>query len=104
MSSTYCIDKILKQLNQNGISNSNIHISYETGTVTVTTDQPSSVVLNSIEKTGMKAVLKGYGSATRKRMHNSHSIIVFFKKKTMCTYIYYYCRQCELWRCCCHAG
>lgn len=68
MSSTLCANKILEQLKQNGISKSDIHISYETGTVTVTTNQQSSVVLDSIEKTGMKAVLKGYGSATRKRL------------------------------------
>jgi len=66
MSSPSCADKIQDQLSQNGISKSNINISYETGTVTVTTDQPSSLILNSIEKTGIKAVLKGYGSATCK--------------------------------------
>lgn len=64
-------DKIYEQLNQNGIPKSDINISFEKGTVTVNTDQPSSVVLDSIEKTGSKAVLKGYGSAARK-------IITFF--------------------------
>jgi len=64
MSNPLCADKILKQLVQNGISKSDIHISYETETITVKTDQPSSIILNSIEKTGVKAVLKGYGSAT----------------------------------------
>ncbi|CAI6365935.1 unnamed protein product [Macrosiphum euphorbiae] len=64
MSSPSCADKIQDQLSQNGISKSDIHISYETGIVTITTDQPSSLILNSIEKTGIKAVLKGYGSAT----------------------------------------
>uniref|UniRef100_A0A2S2NRQ3 Superoxide dismutase copper chaperone n=1 Tax=Schizaphis graminum TaxID=13262 RepID=A0A2S2NRQ3_SCHGA len=67
MSSPSCADKIQDQLSQNGISKSDIHISYETGTVIVTTDQPSSLILNSIEKTGIKAVLKGYGSATYDR-------------------------------------
>lgn len=67
MSCSSCADKILDQLNQNGISKSNINISYKSGTVTVNTDQPSSVILNAIEKTGSKAVLKGYGSATRKK-------------------------------------
>jgi len=66
MSSPSCADKIQDQLSQYGISKSDIHISYETGIVTITTDQPSSLILNSIEKTGIKAVLKGYGSATRK--------------------------------------
>jgi len=66
MSCKSCVDKIQEQLNNDGISKSDIHISYETGTVTVNTNQPSSLVLNSIEKTGMKAVLKGYGSATCK--------------------------------------
>jgi len=66
MSSPSCADKIQDQLSQNGISKSDIHISYEAGTVTVTTDQPSSLILNSIEETGIKAVLKGYGSATCK--------------------------------------
>lgn len=63
MSSLLCADKILEQLNQNGISKSDINISFENGTVTVNTDQPSSVILDSIEKIGFKAVLKGYGSA-----------------------------------------
>jgi len=71
MSNPLCADKILKQLVQNGISKSDIHISYETETITIKTDQPSSIILNSIEKTGVKAVLKGYGSATR-------MIIMFF--------------------------
>lgn len=66
MSDKSCVDKIQKQLVHNGISNSDIHISYETGTVTVNTNQPSSNILNVIEETGMKSVLKGYGSATRK--------------------------------------
>jgi len=66
MSCLSCADQILDQLNQIGISKSDINISYESGTVTVKTDQPSSIILNSIEKTGTKAVLKGYGSATRK--------------------------------------
>lgn len=66
MSSPSCADKIQDRLIQNGISKSDIHISYETGIVTIATDQPSSLILNSIEKTGMKAVLKGYGSTTCK--------------------------------------
>lgn len=66
MSCLSCVDKIQEQLSNNGISKSNISISYENSTVTVITDQPSSIILNSIEKTGFRAVLKGYGSATRK--------------------------------------
>lgn len=66
-----CVDKIQENLIQNGILKSNIHISYETGTVIVNTDQPSSLISNYIEKTGMKAVLKGYGSAT------SRTILLF---------------------------
>lgn len=71
MSSSCCADKIQHQLSKNGISKSDIHISYETGTVIVTTDQPSSLILNSIEKTGIKAVLKGYGSAICKKYFSS---------------------------------
>ncbi|VVC34861.1 Hypothetical protein CINCED_3A023159 [Cinara cedri] len=74
MSSLSCTNKILEQLNKNGISKSDIHISYETGTVTVCTNQPSSVILDSIEKTGIKAVLKGYGSATRKKILSYYPI------------------------------
>lgn len=73
-------DKIQKQLNENGISNSDILVSYETGTVIVNTNLPSSVILNSIEKTGTKAVLKGYGSTTRK-------ILIFFNSYLCILYI-----------------
>lgn len=73
MSSLSCADKVLDQLNQNGISKSDVRISYETGTVIVSTDLPSSLVLDAIEKTGNKAVLKGYGSGTRKSI-NFHSL------------------------------
>lgn len=66
MSSLSCSDKIQNQLVECGISKSDIHISYESGTVIVNTNLPSSLILNSIEKTGTKAVLKGYGSTTRK--------------------------------------
>jgi len=76
MSSPSSADKIIDQLSQNGISKSDIHVSYGTGIVTVTTDQPSSLVLNSIEKTGMKAVLKGYGSSTCKE--SSHSVFILY--------------------------
>jgi len=75
MSSPSSADKIIDQLNQNGISKSDIHISYGTGIVTVTTDQPSSLILNSIEQTGMKAVLKGYGSSTCKESSRSVFIL-----------------------------
>jgi len=75
MSSPSCAEKIKDQLSQNGISKSNIHVSYGTGIVTVTTDQPSSLILNSIEKTGMKAVLKGYGSSTCKESSRSVFIL-----------------------------
>lgn len=65
MTSVSCANKIQEQLIHKGIPKSDINISYETGIVTVNTNQPSSLILNSIEQTGIKAVLKGYGSATR---------------------------------------
>jgi len=68
-----CAAKIQEQLNNDGILKSDIYISYETGTVTVNTNPPSSLVLNSIEKTGMKAVLKGYGSATCKTIYFNYN-------------------------------
>lgn len=69
MSSLSCADKVLDQLNQNGIPKSDIHISYKTGTVIVNTDLPSSLIQDAIEKTGNKAVLKGYGSGTCKMIN-----------------------------------
>lgn len=74
MLSSLCANKILNELNQNGISKSDIHVSYETGIVTVNTDQPSSLILNAIEKTGSKAVLKGYGSASKQYVINIYFI------------------------------
>lgn len=85
MTSSSCVDKIQENLIQNGILKSNIHISYETGTVIVNTDQPSFLISNYIEKTGMKAVLKGYGSATSKTIflsnlyYNNNNIFGFIK-------------------------
>lgn len=70
MSSLSCANKIVNQLNQNGVSKSDINISYETGTIIINTDQPSHLILNAIEKTGTKAVLKGCGSAIRKNLIN----------------------------------
>lgn len=72
-------NKILSELSQNGISKSDIHISYETGIVTVNSDQPSSLILNAIEKTGSKAVLKGCGSAIRKNyLFNLANVSIVF--------------------------
>lgn len=76
MSNESCVDKLQEQLSHNGVSKSDIHVSYEIGTVTVNTNQPSSLILNSIEKTGMKAVLKGYGSATRKTFYFDYYKII----------------------------
>lgn len=78
MASLSCANKILSELNQNGISKSDIHISYETGIVTVNSDQPSSLIQNAIEKTGSKAVLKGCGSATRENYSFTLPILVSF--------------------------
>ncbi|XP_025410506.1 copper chaperone for superoxide dismutase isoform X3 [Sipha flava] len=63
ISSSLCADKVLDKLNQNGISKSDVQICYKTGTVIVKSDLPSSLILNAIEKSGYKAVLKGYGSS-----------------------------------------
>lgn len=66
MPSLSSVDKIQEKLKENGVLKSDIHVSYETGTVIVNTDQPSSIILDAIENTGTKAVLKGLGSSTCK--------------------------------------
>ncbi|KAL1131429.1 hypothetical protein AAG570_011046 [Ranatra chinensis] len=55
-----CVDTIEKKLNKvEGIDN--VAISLEKGTVLVQTSLPSSIVQQSIEDTGRRAVIKGYG-------------------------------------------
>lgn len=60
-----CVNKIKSALNNlEGIKR--IDVSLESGTVIVETELPSSVIQDTIESTGRKAVLKGYGSGKSK--------------------------------------
>ncbi|XP_050430257.1 copper chaperone for superoxide dismutase [Adelges cooleyi] len=64
MTCTSCVEKIHEKLCQIGVPKSDIQVSLDTGIVIVDTNLPSSLILTTIESTGNKAVLKGYGSSS----------------------------------------
>ncbi|XP_050527845.1 copper chaperone for superoxide dismutase isoform X2 [Daktulosphaira vitifoliae] len=60
--------KIEENLCKIGIPKSSIQTLHNVSSIIIKTTLPSTYVLNTIESTGVKAVLKGYGSTTNANM------------------------------------